>query len=323
MRVITNGQDYVKRELFSDFPEKEEVYKQRTWANGSETNFILPEDYDYYLQKEASFCSWLEHNSKHLFMDFINEYLGIDVNFNSLIAYVSQVEVCYEEEFAPRRPAATLYKDNCKNPNLFEFMHKKQAYYHKYSNSYCNVKYDGKTDRPSLQMDIFSINPEFPIMQHKIYPKFYHSNKNIMLRTELIPTRFIKFLTLDDDELPISQKVLSNPAYVREIVERLFQFELKQNGVRGHGYNKRFKNQWHPEHEGLSTSLIGKAIFGRNADRYEIELEKIKGGRIANTVPIYYRKKMVEMGIATKIKRGAYTTTGSFNEILKKLYQAR
>ena len=98
---------------------------------------------------------------------------------------------------------------------------------------------------------------------------------------------------------------------------------MKHNGVRGYGYNKRFKNQWKPDHEELSTSIFGKAIFGRNAGQYEIELEKIKGGRIAKTVPIYYRKKMVEMGIATKIKRGAYTTTGSFNEILKKLYPAR
>lgn len=323
LRIIANVQNYVRRKLFEKNPEKEAIYKERTWSAGSELNFILPEDEELYYQMEYEICAMLEHKAKELFTEYVNKNVGAAVRDNCVVIYVSQVEVCHEERFNPRKPAATLYRDKCNNPNLFEFMHKRQAYYHRFSNRYCDVDYDGINDRPSLHMDIFSINPEFPIMQYKVYPKFYDENKNIMLRSEMIPTRFIKFLAMDDNGLPLSQLVLSKPAYVREMIERLFQFELKCNGVQGHSYNKRFKECARPNHEGLSTTLIGKAIFGRKADQYEIELEKIKGGRIPLTIPIYYRNKMVKMGIATKIKRGTYATTGSFNEIIKKLYQVR
>ncbi|RLC76526.1 MAG: hypothetical protein DRI61_13120 [Chloroflexi bacterium] len=297
LRLIVNIQSIIQHELFEKFPEKEEHYKKHTWLQGSELNFIMPEDYPYYYSREQSVCNLVEMTARNLFFQLVEEHLNLRViKPDDLIVYVSQWEVCWEEEFIERESDdPTFQKYNC--PGLAKYLSGMVHNYHPFAKGYSNYKFEAQSSRPSFYCDIPSMNPLVPMMQYKVYPKFRNKNNNIMLRREIIPTRFFKEFGKDAyDNLPIAQKVLSNPEYCRELVERLLQLELELNGVEGLGYNERFKEPKIYDYVVWFHNLVKCTIFGKKAANYSAEYQAfLDTGKLPKTIPLHYRKKMVEL----------------------------
>lgn len=322
LRLITNVQTMVQKELFSDYPEKEAEYKSATWLKGSETNFILPDDYDYYLTKEAEICEFISLAVRDMFFDLVEEYLGVTVQDKTdTITYVSQWEVCYEEPFRRSDVHIKLIKKNFKSPSLVEYMFKSMVKCHKFANSYANFKYEKESKRPSFYCDVPSMDPSLPVMQYKVYPKFWNNERTPMVRHELTPTRFIKLAMGDsNDNLAIAFKVLSNPAYCREMIERFLHFELFHNGILGSGYNQRYAEWKFPDVDENSKKWLCVAAFGDRYEKYYPYFEKmLQTGQVPSAVPSNFKKRMMELGIISKQKRGVYLTSEAFNRAMLQL----
>ncbi|MCK5017192.1 MAG: hypothetical protein KAS32_08975, partial [Candidatus Peribacteraceae bacterium] len=324
LRLIVNLQTLIQRDLFNEYPEKEKIYKEHTWSKGSETNFIMPEDYDYYLQNEADWCTHLEDYAKIRFFELISEHLKVGVpNPDDAIIYVSQLEVCYEQMFRRHKVINPTIKQYCKFPSLHEYFLELYAKFHRFSNKYSNLKYEAESARPSFYCDIPSPDPTLPLMQYKAYPKFRDMDNQIMIRHEMIPTKIMKHICADaEDEIPIASKVLSNPAYCRETIERFFQFELKHNGTNGFGYNNRYREWKNPDPRSLIHQTVRTAIFG-SEDKYHKFKPQFQSFLdtwiLPSGFPANYRKRMLELGYITKKKRGMYQATESFIRLMTQL----
>lgn len=299
LRLIVNVQLIILHELFEKYPEKEKYYKKHTWLEGSEINFILPDDYDYYYEREQSICDLVEMTAKNLFFEEIGEHLNYQFQApQNVIVNITQWEVCWEEEFSAREtddPDFSTYPCPGLAKHLDRLVHK----YHPYTKAYARFKVDIEQKRPSFNCDIPGMNPEYSMMQFKVYPKYRNPNGSIGLRSEIIPTRFFKEFGKDaPDSLAIAQKVLSNPEYCREVVERLLQLELLLNGVEGLGYNERFRKPTPSEDKEWLHSLVKRAIFGNKAGEFEVEYQAfLDTGKLPKSLSLYYRKKMKAMDL--------------------------
>ena len=114
-----------------------------------------------------------------------------------------------------------------------------------------------------------------------------------------IPTRFTKFFGRDaPDGLSLSEKVLSNPEYCRETVERLMQLELELNGVEGNGYNEGYQKPTKDEKKEWLHNIVKHAIFGGKAEQYQHDFQRfLDTGKMPTSVPIHFRRKSKALGI--------------------------
>lgn len=321
LRVIVNLQTLIQKDMFREHPEKEKYYKEHTWLDGSETNFLMPEDYEYYLQNEQSWCTWLEEYARSKYIELAREHLRVCLfKKNELIVYISQWEVCHEIPFRSEPVRNPTVKNEFKHPSLHDYFLKLYSKFHRFAGKYINMKYEVESARPSVYMDLPSMDPTLAMMQYKIYPKFRNSKNEIMIRHEITPTRYMKIACADaTDKIPIAFKVLTNPAWCRETMERYLQLELWQNGMNGLGYNERYHEWKNPEPEIVQLNLVKAAIFGSldKAAKYESPFQAfLDTGILPGTIPHNYRKKMVDQSIVTKKKRGEYRITESFSRLL-------
>ncbi len=195
--------------------------------------------------------------------------------------------------------------------------------YYRFSGSYANLKWEQGSRRPMFYCDIPSLDPTLLIMQYKVYPKFHDSGRHIMLRHEMIPTKFAKLFTTEGSKEPLSLQLLSCPDYVREIVERMFQFEMKENGQNGRGYNAR--NHPVPEDETIEFfhSIMKKAMFGPKAGKYEPFYEAlINTGRAPGKLHNQQKKALRDLGVISKVRRGNYEISGQLKTLLDRLNPA-
>ena len=309
LRLISNVQNLIKKQLWSEQPEKEAIYKAHVWSKGTEHNFIMPEDYDYYLQHEASTCNILETQAKALYYDFVKKYVGFEISLKRLVVHVSQCEVCYEEPFVPQELKRIL-PDDTDNPHLWDYMLDRQIAFHKFVHTHVNDKFEAETSRPSILCDFPTMNPELPLMQYKIYPKFRNTEGQAMIRTEMIPNQFTKFAHGDaTDEIPLSLKALSNPEYYRKTIESFLQFELYHNGIEGNGYNLRNKPITKTKQEKQQQKILGLAIFKsqKQLDKYyPLFISFVDTGMLPSGFPPNYKTRMLEIGLIRKKKHGMY-----------------
>lgn len=321
LRLIVNLQTLIQKDLFREHPEKDKYYREHTWLDGSETNFLMPEDYDYYLQNEQGWCTWLDDFARSQYIDLTKEHIRVCLfNKHQLVISVSQMEVCYEEPFRPEPVRNPTIKNGFKLPSLHDYFLKQYAKFHRFAGKYINMKYEAESARPSVYMDLPSMDPTLAMMQYKIYPKFRDSRNRIMIRHEITPTRYMKLACADaTDRVPVSSKVLTNPAWVRETMERYLQQELWQNGINGFGYNERYREWKNPEPDKLQMNLIKASLFGSldKAAKYESQFQALLDtGIMPNKLPPGCKKKLLDLGIVTKKKRGDYRTTESFSRLL-------
>ncbi len=320
LRIIANIQTIVQRELFELFPDKKELYRNHTWLRDSEINFIMPEDYEFYKEREQAVCQWLEDYARDEYIDRILDHLGTEnIGRHNLVVNVAQVEVCYESPFFEGPVINPTIKQHFKSPSLIDYFVKQWAKFHKFADEYCMAKYDIKTERPVLNFKLPSLVPGLSLMQVKQYPKFYNLKGKKMIRTEFIPTRYMKYSYADADDLPLSQKVLSNPEWFRETIEYLFCFELQHNGINGQGYNRRFKEWKNPNLDETFITMVKTSIFGslEKAAKYHIQFQSfLDTGKLPKTLPAHYKKKMEAFGYVTKKKRGEYLVTESFSRLM-------
>lgn len=319
LRIIANVQNLVREDLFKD-PIKKACYESHTWNQGSELNFIMPEDYSTYLQKEKYICSWLEFNAKDLFHDMVREYLGVDCSPVNTVVYVSQFEVCYETAFNKWNVHSIPFfgkRVKGSSKELFQYMNTLFLDYYRFVGSYANLKWEKSSGRPMFYCDVPSLSPELPVMQYKVYPKFRNMKNQIMLRHEFIPTKFAKLFYPEDSETPLSMLVLCQPDYVREVVERVFQCEMKHNGQNGQGYNARNFEVPQKAWNELFHKLMNKALLGAAAKNYEVFYESlIDSGIVPNKLRSSVKKQLVDLGVISKVKRGKYEASREFKAIL-------
>ncbi len=91
----------------------------------------------------------------------------------------------------------------------------------------------------------------------------------------------------------LEEKVLTNPDYCRETIERLLQLELELNGVEGLGYNDRYRKLTKDEKEERLHDIVKYAIFGKRAYQYSEEYQMfLDTGIMPTAVPLHYRKKL-------------------------------
>ena len=319
LRIIANVQNLAREDLFKD-PIKKACYESHTWNQGSELNFIMPEDYSAYLEKEKYICSWLELNAKGLFHDMIREYLGVECSPVNTIVYVSQFEICYETAFNKRNVYLIPFfgkRVKGSSKELFQYMNSLLLDYYRFIGSYANFKWEKSSGRPMFYCDIPSLSPEFPVMQYKVYPKYRNMKNQIMVRHEFIPTKFAKIFHAEGSDLPLSMLILSQPDYVREVVERVFQCEMKHNGQNGQGYNAR--NFEAPQYawKELFHKLIKKAMFGAAVPNYEVFYESlIDSGIVPNKLRSSAKNQLIDLGVVSKVKRGKYEASREFKAIL-------
>ncbi|MBI5000208.1 MAG: hypothetical protein HZB92_01580, partial [Euryarchaeota archaeon] len=123
LRVITNIQSLIQQDMFDKDPQLREKYKQASWTGDSETNFILPEDYDRYYKDEKYQCLWLQYRVGQLYHELLEEALGLSVeDKGKTIVYVSQFEVCHEEPFTQAKFLKPF--NRTPDPPLFDFMYR-------------------------------------------------------------------------------------------------------------------------------------------------------------------------------------------------------
>lgn len=293
LRLIVNIQMIILHELFKLHPEKKDIYKRHSWTGNSEINFIMPEDYDFYRNREQTVCDALERDAKALFLEQISEHLGIGVsNPFDIVVYASQWEACWEEEFEDRNATDPKY-NTYPCPGLAEYLDNMAHIAYQSCGDYASFKCEKGTSRPTFNCNFLSMDPTVPMFQYKMYPKFRNSKNNIMLRHEIIAGSFFKQYGKDTpDSLPMSMKVLSNPRYCMEEAQRLLQLELYLNGMEGLGYNIRFHKPTENEKEEWLLQLIQEAIFGKKAEKYAPEFQVwVDTGKIPGTLPANYKKK--------------------------------
>lgn len=321
LRVITNIQEMVRKGLFKD-PAIKDYYEKHTWLGGSELNFIMPEHYQTYLAQESTICSLIETQSKQLFRDLVNEHLRLDCLESNILAYVSQFEICYEIPFRKMdiKSVRFIWSQLKGNRALTQHMISLWLRYHRFSGTYANLKWEQETRRPMFYCDVPSMDPTLPIMQYKVYPKFRDEKIHIMLRHEFIPTRFAKYFTLQGSDLPLSMLLLSQPAFVRETVERLFQHEFIVKGPNLQGYNPRYREVPEDETVVFSHGLMSKLLFGKRSDEFAPLFQSmLDTGLSPKTLPWSLRKKFIEHGMLVKVKHGRYELTAPFKAMMERL----
>ena len=319
LRVVTNIQNMVCRQLCED-PSVKAWYDSHTWASGSETNFIPPQYYESYLVQEASVCAYLEDSVRGIYQDMVQQYLGLDCSVSSIVVSVSQFEVCFEEAFNRKSvsPVAAISKrlrgTGVNSELVHYFMFLWLDWFSKVG-SYANLKFEVGSMRPMFYCDIPSIDPTLPIMQYKEYPKFRNDKGQVMIRHEFIPTRFSKYFS-PEGGLPLSLMVLTNPPFVREMVERMFQYEYIHTRVRGWGYNARFEPSEDDDVDSLFRSILGAAVFRGKAGAYSAQLSSfLDTGLVPGALSKEHKKRMEDLGISSKVRRGRYEATAAFRSL--------
>jgi len=294
LRVITNIQEAVKRELWKD-EEIRKMYQLATWKKDSETNFILPEHIEIYRRKEKEICQKVK---EFAIKQFKKECEEIKLKHWTINLYVSIVEICYELP-------GTTYQN--KLEDAFIERYKK---FKKYAGTFIKLKYDMKTNRPHLFLDLLYMNPEEPTLTFKIYPKFIHNGK-AYIRREIVGRKIMKYLysrKSDKEVVPkgIAFYLLDEPETARYMLLKFLEFQM--------GDVDKFIGIYESNREFTKKAKL----LGINE---RILAHLILYGKIPPHTHSFHKRRLLERGIVEKKKHGEYVLTPEGRTLIMSVFR--
>ena len=289
LEIITNIQEAVKRELWKD-EEIKKKYQLATWKKDGETNFILPEHLEIYQKEEEKITKKIKEMA---IKQFQRECRAINIKFTKPEIYTSIVEVCYE------LPTSTTKED------IEEYFFEKYREFKPYAANFIKIKYEKKTERPHLYLDLIHLNPEDPTVTFKIYPKFIHEGKTY-IRREIVGRKIMKEIGKSTEEKGMAEWLLDKPEQARLTLLKFLEFQIKEK--------KEF----------LETQKTKRKIDIYNLPAIlDIEertlINLIIHGRLPSHIQTKTKKKLEKRRIIEKKRHGVYVITPEFKETLEKI----
>ncbi len=289
LEVITNIQEAVKRELWED-EEIRKMYKLATWKKDTETNFILPEHLEIYRQKEAEIAKKVFREAQRL---FIQELKNLRLKPTKVKAYVSIAEICYELPI------------NTKKEELENLFFKNYNKFKPLAGTFIKIKYDVKTERPHLFLDLLYLNPEEPTATFKIYPKFIHQGQ-VYIRREIVARKSLKYLGKSEAGRALNEWLLLRPEKGRLLILKFLEFQMKKKEefIKKQEAKKKIDIYNLPNILGISErALIGLIV----------------NGRLPSHISTKEKRELMKRRIVEKKRHGLYEITPEFKKTLEKI----
>ncbi len=291
LEIITNVQEAVKRALWENEKIKE-MYKLATWKKDGETNFILPEHLKIYEKEEEKITKKIK---EFAIEQFKKECKAMNIKYTEPQVYISIAEICYE------LPTSTTKEE------LENYFFEKYKEFKPYAANFIKIKYEKKTERPHLYLDLIHLNPEDPTVTFKIYPKFIHNGK-IYIRREIVGRKIMKELGKSSHPFNrgVAEWLLDMPKVGRLMLLKFLEYQIKEK-----------------------REFLEKQEMKRKIDIYNLpailDIEErilinlIIHGRLPSHVQTKVKKKLERRRIVEKKRHGVYVITPEFKETLEKI----